>query len=140
MGLKNTQDRRPPAYQEYASDLLSSRPFKRMTLAERGLYYTMKLECWVNGSCTPDINDLAVDLNLDKSEVELHMTNLVKSFFVGYPDKLVIEELEKYKLYLNTRRTQQSEGGKRGAEIRRKSKENPSSSGSETAKISLISK
>lgn len=120
MTLKNTQNRPPPAYQEYAADLLSSRHFKRMSLEERGLYLTMKLECWVNGSCTANLSDLALDLNLDIQQLTNCLTELVKSFFMVFPDKFVMKELEDYRLYLATRRAQQSEGGKRGAEKRKR--------------------
>lgn len=48
----------PPAYQEYAADMLSNRHFRMMTLQQRGLLYTLRLECWVNGSVPCDLTSL----------------------------------------------------------------------------------
>lgn len=43
-----SQNRDAPAYQEYAATILAQLSFRTMTLQERGLLYTMRLECWVN--------------------------------------------------------------------------------------------
>ncbi|MFZ4539599.1 hypothetical protein [Propionivibrio sp.] len=42
------QNREAPAYQEYAASMLAKIDFRTMTLAEQGLLYVMRLECWVN--------------------------------------------------------------------------------------------
>ena len=42
------QNRKPPAYQEYAATILAQLPFRAMNLQDRGLLFTMRLECWVN--------------------------------------------------------------------------------------------
>ena len=44
----NSQNRPPPAFQEYASDTLANIEFRLLSLPERGLRATMRLECWVN--------------------------------------------------------------------------------------------
>lgn len=59
-----TQNRDAPAYQEYAAALLARLPFRTMTLQDRGLLYTMRLECWVNVRLPNDHNSLAKVLGL----------------------------------------------------------------------------
>ena len=39
-----------PAYMEYAANLLARREMRSMTLAERGLMFTMKLRYYVAGA------------------------------------------------------------------------------------------
>lgn len=41
--------RRPPAFQEYASDLMGDERIREMTLERRGLFQDMRRHCWVNG-------------------------------------------------------------------------------------------
>lgn len=43
-----SQNRDAPAYQEYAAAILAQLPFRTMSLQEKGLFITMRLECWVN--------------------------------------------------------------------------------------------
>ena len=42
------QNRNAPAYQEYASDMLASVDYRMLTLAQRGLLWSLRLELWVN--------------------------------------------------------------------------------------------
>ncbi|MDD2775937.1 MAG: hypothetical protein PHU06_08275 [Gallionella sp.] len=37
-----TQNREPPAYQEYAATMLANKNFRLMSLEERGLFFTMR--------------------------------------------------------------------------------------------------
>ena len=47
------QNREPPAFQEYAAAMMAKTDYRLMSLAGRGLLYTMRLECWVNLTCPP---------------------------------------------------------------------------------------
>ena len=58
-----------PAFQEYASDLLAKREFRMMTLAERGLLMTMRLECWVNKSVPSSKSELALMFGVSEQEM-----------------------------------------------------------------------
>lgn len=111
------QDRKPPAYQEYAATILADRNFKLMTLSERGLFYSMRLECWQNSEVPSIENDLAKYLGYDLSEIQQALTSRVKTFFMMNNDLFYSPELENYRQHLDERKAKQSEGGKRGAAI-----------------------
>ena len=53
------ENRKPPAYQEYASNMLANISFRSMDLAQRGLLYTMRLECWANESLPSNVDTLS---------------------------------------------------------------------------------
>ena len=59
MSTHKARKRPAPAYQEYASDILANRSYRAMTLAERGLWDTIRKECWVNGSVSSSKPELA---------------------------------------------------------------------------------
>ncbi len=54
-----SQNRKAPAYQEYAATIMAQLSFRTMSLQDRGLLYTMRLECWVNMRLPNNHNDLA---------------------------------------------------------------------------------
>lgn len=113
--------RRPPAYQEYASDVLANETFSDMTLAERGLWLTMRLQCWVNDSVPADPEGVARVLHLDHEAVKAAWTQRVMSFFAEHPergDRLTCPELDTYRADMERRRQTKSEAGKKGAEAR----------------------
>jgi hypothetical protein len=68
------QNRSAPAYQEYATALLAQLPFRTMTLQDRGLLYTMRMECWVNIRLPQNHADLAKVLGLPVAEVAESLT------------------------------------------------------------------
>ena len=112
-----TQNRKPPAYQEYAATILAGKNFRLMTLAERGLFFSMRLECWQNGEVPAIENDLAKYLGYELSEIQSALTKHVKSFFTLNNGSFYSPELEDYRQHLDERKNKQSEGGKRGAAI-----------------------
>lgn len=112
-----TQNRKPPAYQEYAATILADRNFRLMTLVERGLFFSMRLECWQNSEVPANENDLAKYLGYELSEIQQALTKHVKSFFTLNNSSFYSPELEDYRQHLDERKTKQSEGGKRGAAI-----------------------
>lgn len=110
------QNRKAPAYQEYAATILAQIPFRTMTLQDRGLLYTMRLECWVNMRLPNNHNDLAKVLGVPVAEV---MTSLpaVMPFFAIDDDFIISHELEDYRKHLADRKLKQSQGGKNGSTI-----------------------
>jgi len=112
--------RRPaPAYQEYAASRLADRLYKAMSAPERGVFYSMRLECWVNG-CVPALKrDLARVLGLEIDEVQRGLTTRVLAHFEErHADDgrmLICPELETYREELDRRHQRQSEGGKQTA-------------------------
>jgi len=114
MSDNKTTYRPAPAYQEYAADILANRSYRAMSLAERGLWDTIKKECWVNGSVPSNKTELAKYLGLPAEKVMESMTpNLMTSFKVVDSD-LICPELDRYRLQIEDRRQRQSDGGKNG--------------------------
>lgn len=114
------QNRKPPAYQEYASELLANKHFRLMSLAERGLLYTLKLECWANNTVPIKTEALSKYLGLTLNEVAEAFSEEVKAFVAINGDDLTIPELDDYRKHLTEIREKQSTGGKSGASITNK--------------------
>jgi uncharacterized protein YdaU (DUF1376 family) len=112
--MSTNNKRPPPAYQEYASDLLANAKFKMMSLEERGLFFTMRMECWVNSSLPLDLSSLARYLGLEVIELEKSLSAGVLSFFKTKGDELICPELEDYKAKLIEKHLKMAEGGKKG--------------------------
>jgi len=103
-----------PAFQEYASDLLAKREFRMMTLAERGLLMTMRLECWVNKSVPSSKSELALMFGCPEQEVNSQLTPNVLSFFKQDGANLFCTELEAYRQNQEAAKAALSEGGRNG--------------------------
>lgn len=111
------QNRKPPAYQEYAASMMSKREFKLMSLAERGLLYTIRLECWENRIIPNDPAKLAKYLGLSESEIGMAFTANLKAFLRNTGGDYICPDLEDYREHLAQIRLKQSKGGKAGASI-----------------------
>jgi len=111
-----SQNRDAPAYQEYAATILAQLPFRTMMLQDRGLLYTMRLECWVNVRLPNNHSDLAKVLGLSVAEVAGSLA-AVMPFFEVADGFIVSPELENYRAHLADRKSKQSHGGKRGSAI-----------------------
>jgi hypothetical protein len=108
------QHRDAPAFQEYAASMMARTAYRLLSLEERGLLFTMRLECWVNGSLPASPTVLARVLRYDAGQIERALPAL--SPFFTYTDGLVrCPELDDYRTHLDDRRKRQSEGGKAGA-------------------------
>lgn len=110
-----TQNRKAPAYQEYAATMLSNKHYRLMSLAERGLLYALRLECWENQELPANPSDLAKYLGVQSDDINNAYTERVKEFFKLELDQLTCPELDYYRQHLNDRKAKQSEGGKKGA-------------------------
>jgi hypothetical protein len=108
------QNREAPAYQEYAAATMARTHYRVMTLAERGLLYSMRLECWVNRSVPADPHMLARVLGYDAGEVVNALPG-VMPFFTSDGREITCPELEDYRAHLAAIREKQSSGGKQGA-------------------------
>ena len=129
------QNRKPPAYQEYASELLANKHFRLMSLAERGLLYTLKLECWANISVPSKNEELAKYLSLTLNEFTDAYSARIQAFIEVKGDDLRIPEIDDYRNHLNERREKQSTGGKKGARTTNEMLVNkPTWAGNSTAK------
>lgn len=112
------QNREPPAFQEYAASMMAKTDYRLMSLAGRGLLYTMRLECWVNRRLPPDAPRLARVLGFDVAEVAALMSE-VQPFFAIDSEGIYCPELEDYRKHVDDRHKRQSEGGKQTAEKHR---------------------
>lgn len=114
------QNRKPPSYQEYAATILSSKSFRVMTLSQRGLLFTMRLECWVNQSIPSSLNELAKYLGFTHQEITDSLSADVISFFSNSEGLYICPELEDYRQHIKERREKQSAGGKKAAAVTNK--------------------
>ena len=71
MSKPNTADlkRPPPSYPEYASDMLASHAFKRLDSMARGVFWTLRMEWWVNGDLPADPKVLCRLVNIPADEL-----------------------------------------------------------------------
>lgn len=105
-----------PAYLEYATAILAARHFRLMTATERGVLYSMKLECWANKTLPAEPGALAAILGLDAGEVANALPG-VMPFFAYVGEEIVCPELDLYRAHLEEQHLRQSQGGKTGAAI-----------------------
>ena len=112
--------RPPPAFQEYATDTLADRSFRMLSLAERGLRTTMRLECWANGVIPSSAPELALFLYLNLDDVRANLTVGVLSCFEEHDGNLYCPELEGQRERLMTQRAAQTSGGKKGGQTTQK--------------------
>lgn len=130
-----TQNRKPPAFQEYPADMLALLAFRKMSLQDRGLLYTMRLECWVNQYLPKNPYDLAKILGMPATEVTESLSNVMCLFKIT-GENIVSPELEKYRLHLAERKEKQSNGGKIGSKITNSKRKTELSQGNEDSSMS----
>jgi hypothetical protein len=111
---EEAQKRQLPAYLEYASDALANFNYRVMSLTERGLWDTMRKECWVNNRVPADPVILAKMLNLATIEVRQNLTPALLEFFELRGTFYHCPELENYKLGVLKNREKMSKGGAKG--------------------------
>lgn len=104
-----------PYFPLYAANFIASRPYKLMTLQQRGLWISIYMECWVNGSLPADINEMAKLLGFPVNEVEQAMSQLHYSFLEKSDGQLISKELEEYRHAFLEKREKQRLGGIQGA-------------------------
>lgn len=109
-----TQNRPPPAFQEYAAPMLANRDFRVMSLAERGLLWTIRLECWVNHTLPADPAMLGRVLGVNAEEVT-NALPAISPFILINEGSISCPELDDYRQHLLGQRQKQSDGGKKGA-------------------------
>jgi hypothetical protein len=108
------QHRDAPAFQEYAAAMMARTDYRVMSLQARGLLYTLRLECWVNGSLPADPVVLGRVLGYSSEQVERALPELSR-FFAFANGQIRCPELDDYRAHLDDRRQRQSEGGRAGA-------------------------
>ena len=122
--------RAPPAFQEYASDILASREYRTLTLAQRGLMHTMRLEVWVNDFLPEQPEIIAQILGFDPKEIASELP-FVMAFFECKNGRITSPELSAYREQLEGVRRKQSAAAKATNKSRwsRKTRANTGDSG-----------
>ena len=111
--VRKTVDR--PAFLMYAANVLAKREFRSMTLAQRGLWITMVLECWPNQEIPNECNHGLADY-LGRADEELTpLLPAVMWYFEQRGEDLFCPTLEKYRDEVDARHEKQKAGGKKGA-------------------------
>jgi len=109
------QNRSAPAYQEYAANMMARFDYRTLSLAQRGLLYSMRLECWVNQFLPESPEIIARILGFDRAEIAAELP-FVMSFFDVQNGRIFSPDLEAYRDRLNSIRERQAQGGRAGAE------------------------
>ena len=110
------QNRPPPAFQEYAASMMARTEYRVLTLAQRGLLMTLRLECWVNQRMPSDPERLARTLGFGSEEVRAGLPEIMP-FFADEDGYLTCPELDNYRNHLQEISDKKTAGGKRGAAI-----------------------
>lgn len=108
--------------------------YRILSLAQRGLLYSMRLECWVNHSLPEYPSTLATVLGFSVEEIKVALP-AVMPFFVAVDGKIVSPELDDYRAHLDGIKDKQSKGGKLGAGLtngKRKPRKAQNNSGDST--------
>lgn len=95
----SAQNREPPAFQEYAAAMLSRREYRAMSLSERGLLYSLRLECWANKTVPADPAILSKVLGYSQDEISAALP-AVMSFFTLAGEEIFSPELDDYRAHL----------------------------------------
>ena len=109
-----SQNRDAPAFQEYAAGMMARVEYRTMSLAGRGLLYSMRLECWVNRRVPNKPETLARMLGFDQKEIETALHEVMPFFSIDN-GQIVCPELDDYRAHLDAVRAKKSAGGKLGA-------------------------
>lgn len=119
-----------PYFPLYAANFIASKPYRLMSLQERGLWITLYMEFWVNGSLPSDVNELSKLLGFGVNEVKNALSRLQFSFVEEVNGELICKELEEYRNQFNEKREKQRLGGIVGAQKKKARNKQESPTGS----------
>jgi len=111
-----------PYFPIFAANIIASKPFRLMTMKERGLWITIQMECWVNGAVPSSHDELSKYLGILPTELNQCFTPIQMSFLEKKGLELKSPELEEYRKGYLERREKQRLGGLDGAK-RKKAKQ-----------------
>ena len=70
-----------PAYQEYPADILNNEVFMQLSMAQRGLLWTLRMYCWKNETIPAGYEQLAMLTGISKKQASKLFDEKVNSFF-----------------------------------------------------------
>lgn len=118
------QNRPPPAYQEWAASTLANMTFRLASPAAKGLWYVLKLECWLNHGVPSDVQKLAKYIGWEAALVADALPEVMPDFLLD-GDRITHPGLEDYRADLARRHGKQSEGGKKSAAVKKRDDKSP---------------
>lgn len=118
---------KPPAFQEYAANILANRAFKVLSATERGVLHSMRLEFWVNGPLPAVAETLGPVLGMSDQDMRQGFTPRVKMFFAVVDGFLVDVELAEYRRALESRKQAQINAANATNERKRAKRDKPQS-------------
>lgn len=94
--------------------MLSSRAFRLMNTVDRGVCWTIRMECWVIGSLPADPNELGQWLRIDPNEVIMALKLAVPSIFKVENGELTCPELDAHRQRLSEHHANLAAWGSKG--------------------------
>lgn len=115
-----------PAYQEYPADILINEVFMQLSMAQKGLLWTLRMYCWKNESIPGGYKNLALLVGISEKEVTKLFDERLESFFeLRFDDdinkknpRMINIDLEAYRKEKIAARNRKVASGKLGAEAR----------------------
>lgn len=114
--MQNKRKNKAPSFHMYAGDFLSDMNVRLMTMAQRGMYITLLLHEWIEGSLPSSLPHLRIlcdnhpDFDSDWKEIS--------HCFYDEDGRTYNSRLEKERKQMNEYRDRQSDSGKMGAKAR----------------------
>jgi hypothetical protein len=108
-----------PAYKEYPADILNNEIFMQMNMAQRGLYWTLRMFCWRNGTVSYSWEELSRLLGIKREALEkLTADGNVEKFFKPTDDlkRMYCPDIEAYRNELLEKAKKREEAGRKAAE------------------------
>jgi hypothetical protein len=116
-----------PAYMEYPSDILNDELFKSMNMSQRGILWSMRLYCWVNGDVPTNWKNLGDLLGTKENEIRKAFADDKLFEFFNYSEKMdrfFCPDLEAYREELLIKQRRRQENGKAATDVQWQSKRN----------------
>ena len=121
-----------PAYQEYPADILNNEIFMQLTMAQRGLLWTLRMYCWKNETIPAGYTHLAKLVGITANESSKLFDEKMEKFFEyeinektgNMTGRMFNTDLEAYRKEKIAARLKRSASGKQGADIRWNQTEN----------------
>ena len=116
-----------PAYQEYPADILNNETFMQLSMAQRGLLWTLRMYCWKNETIPAGRSHLAKLVGISEIQSsKLFEDGKIDKFFEYEIDKktgnltgrMFNTDLEAYRKEKIAARAKRSNSGKLGADAR----------------------
>jgi len=115
-----------PAYQEYPADILNNEIFMQLSMAQRGLLWTLRMYCWKNETIPAGYTHLAKLVGITANESSKLFDEKMEKFFEyeinektgNMTGRMFNTDLEAYRREKIAARLKRSASGKEGAEKR----------------------